>query len=380
MTRLRLAVFAPTPDGGHPVYVASLLSALANHTGPRLDIIWPVRADAVPVSVPTAVSRPVAITSMETAGSGCTLNFLRRLNLLRRHDLSFIRWLMCQKPFDAVLIEEHQRFALPLLVSAARLKARRVVVQLHNVRRHGYRGTLLDRFEERVMALGLWRADAVVVHAEENKKLLSERLSSRKISLVRHGLTPKRTSASAPAGHPVILFYGVNRPNKGLDVLIEAMKLLPSNFHLVIAGVTPEDHRATTERLVKQVQSVTWLDGFVDDTTTEQLMDAATIVVLPYTQFEAQSGVLHQAAEYLVPVVGTGLGGISETVTRYGNGILVPPGDASALANAIAEAASPERNTALRAGARRLQRGSTWNDAARELQDALFEETADDPE
>jgi len=89
--------------------------------------------------------------------------------------------------------------------------------------------------------------------------------------------------------------------------------------------------------------------GYRTDTT--RLVAAADLYVLA-SHHEGLPVTVMEALTLGVPVVAPAVGGLPEVVERGVNGILVPPGDAPALAEAIEEAASPDRRAALAAGAR----------------------------
>jgi glycosyltransferase involved in cell wall biosynthesis len=65
------------------------------------------------------------------------------------------------------------------------------------------------------------------------------------------------------------------------------------------------------------------------------LFGQASVVVLPYTAFASQSGVLHDAYAQGRPVIVTDVGALGETVREDGTGLVVPAGDAAALTEAI---------------------------------------------
>jgi glycosyltransferase involved in cell wall biosynthesis len=89
--------------------------------------------------------------------------------------------------------------------------------------------------------------------------------------------------------------------------------------------------------------------GYRDDTT--RLIAAADLFVLA-SHHEGLPVTVMEALTLGVPVVATSVGGLPEAVTTEENGILVPPGDATALAHAIERASEPNTHARLVAGAR----------------------------
>lgn len=375
---MHLVVFAPEPEGGHPEYVAKLIDGLLRSRfgiDRQLRVTWPVRDDADlsrVAKLPPGVQRPAVISRMPKRSGGTVRWLLARLNVTRRHDFTFLRWLRRQRDVDVVLIEEVQRFTLPLLVRRAGKRGRRVIVHLHNIRRHDYRGSLLDKVDEWLVGRALVRADSVVVHSDANRARLHQIFGDGlRSAVVPHGLEVRSQGDVLPQV-PSVLFFGVNRPEKGLSVLMDALELMPEPPALRIVGHTPEAFRAETTRLIAKAPSVTWVDAFVDDETVRREFTRASIVVLPYTRFDAQSGVLHLALEYGVPVVATSLGGIAETVDRFGNGIVVPPRDASAMASAIELMLDSSVNLRHRQISADLAAAQSWDVVGERLGEVLF--------
>ena len=87
-------------------------------------------------------------------------------------------------------------------------------------------------------------------------------------------------------------------------------------------------------------------------------------MVLPYTSFGSQSGVLHQALAHARPVVTSDVGALGESVRRWGVGEVVPPGDERALARAIEQALDPGRYRAAAESIACIRSELTWTRTA----------------
>jgi glycosyltransferase involved in cell wall biosynthesis len=140
----------------------------------------------------------------------------------------------------------------------------------------------------------------------------------------------------------VLLFFGAIRPYKGLDVALHAVSQLPSELdaRMVVAGRFWEP-RDRYDALVAQLglgDRVEIRDGYVSNEDAALAFGAADAVVLPYRS-ATQSGVAQLAFAYGKPVVATTVGGLPASVDHGRTGLLVPPGDASALAAALEEVA-----------------------------------------
>ena len=131
-----------------------------------------------------------------------------------------------------------------------------------------------------------------------------------------------------------LLFFGLIRPYKGLDLLIEALASL-SNKKLLIVGECYENTKKYT-RLVQRLkleERVIFENRFVSLSKAAQYFSAASAVVLPYKS-ATQSGVLSMAYHYTVPLIVTDHPGISQPVKNDETGIVCAP-SAMAVAEAI---------------------------------------------
>jgi glycosyltransferase involved in cell wall biosynthesis len=137
----------------------------------------------------------------------------------------------------------------------------------------------------------------------------------------------------------VVLFFGYIRAYKGLDVLLEAMgRLDPAlDAELIVAGEFYEDRRRYDD-LIRTLPAGTRISLRAEYIPTEQVRDyfsAADVVVLPYRS-ATQSGIAQIAYNFDLPVIATDVGGLAEVVRQGETGYVVPPGEAPALADALA--------------------------------------------
>jgi D-inositol-3-phosphate glycosyltransferase len=175
----------------------------------------------------------------------------------------------------------------------------------------------------------------------------------------------------------VVLFFGYIRHYKGLDTLLTAWPRVRARREvtLVVAGEFYED-RAPTLRLIEAAggeRAVRLLGRYIPDEEVEALFKAADLVVLPYRS-ATQSGVTHVAYALGAPVLTTDVGGLSETVIPEETGLVVPPEDPGALAEAVVRYFEDGMAPKLRAGVARLRQAHSWEslaDAGCGLIDAL---------
>ncbi len=225
------------------------------------------------------------------------------------------------------------------------------------------------------------RVDAVVVHSQYGRRQLVDRLGlpAEKVHVIHHGAFDHvRAGAPAPlpgelasTRGPVVMFFGLLRPYKGLDSLLEAWRGV-TGAELWIVGrprMALEPLRALAS------PSVRFRPRFVSDDELRSLFERADVVVLPYARTDRfdQSGVLADALAFGKATVLSDVGGFSE-VAATGAVKLVPAGDPSALRAALTELIDdPDERARLGAAASAAAREIySWEQAARQTL-ALYE-------
>jgi glycosyltransferase involved in cell wall biosynthesis len=175
------------------------------------------------------------------------------------------------------------------------------------------------------------RMDGVVVHSEHGRARLVDALGidPAKVVVIPHGAFTHLTElpdAGAPppeTDKPVVLFFGLLRPYKGLDVLLEAWRGIDDAELWIVGrpfGVEPPADPPPGVRFVPR---------YVADAEIPAYFRRADAVVLPYREID-QSGVLFTALAFGKPLVLSDVGGFGE-VAAHGAAELVAPGDAAAL-------------------------------------------------
>lgn len=136
----------------------------------------------------------------------------------------------------------------------------------------------------------------------------------------------------------VLLFFGYVRPYKGLDALLEAMARLKGRLdvHLLVVGEFYGDYPAYQIKIreLSLQENVTTNAEYVPNDQVGLYFSAADVVVLPYHS-ATQSGIVQIAYNFDKPVIATNVGGLGEVVLHQKTGLLVPPGNPDALAEAI---------------------------------------------
>jgi glycosyltransferase involved in cell wall biosynthesis len=227
------------------------------------------------------------------------------------------------------------------------------------------------------------RMDAVIAHSEHGATRLRDEvdLDPERVRVIPHGafdyLTRLPEEKPLPAElegaeGPVILFFGLLRPYKGLDTLLEAFREV-EGAELWIVGnprMDVEPLRRAAETASGRVRFVT---RFVEDAEVPAIFRRADLVVLPYRDAE-HSGVLYTGLAFGKPLVLSAVGGFPELATAAAARV-VPPEDPASLAKELSELVGDEAaREELAAAARRAASGPySWDAVARQTLD-LYEE------
>src|SRR5260221_2051095 len=126
-----------------------------------------------------------------------------------------------------------------------------------------------------------------------------------------------------PSDGPTIFFVGRHEPRKGLAVLLEAMRSLPADVHLWVAGDGPET-RALQARHGGD-ERIEWL-GRVDDDEKAERLRGADVFCAPSLRGESFGVVLLEGMAAQTPVVASDLPGDHNVARSGADAVLVPPG------------------------------------------------------
>jgi len=218
------------------------------------------------------------------------------------------------------------------------------------------------------------RMDAVAAHSEHSAARLRDEvgIEAAKVRVIPHGafdyLTQLREEKPLPAElegaeGPVILCFGLLRPYKGTELLLEAFRQV-EGAELWIVGNPRMDVGPLRELAASAPGRVRFVTHFVDEAEIPAIFRRADLVVLPYLDAE-HSGVLYTGLAFGKPLVLSAVGGFPE-VAATGAARLVPPADVEALAAALSELVADEPARAeMAAAARRAAAGPySWDEAA----------------
>lgn len=192
------------------------------------------------------------------------------------------------------------------------------------------------------------RFDAIVVHSEHGRTRLIDELGAdeERVHVIPHGAfthLAKRPPGEPPPPPPfetdkrVVLCFGLMRPYKGIDVLLNAWRGVEGeapigDAELWIAGMPRMDISALQ---AAAPASVRFVPRFVTDDELPAYFERADLVVLPYLQAD-QSGVLFTALAFGKPLLLSDVGGFPE-IAATGAARVVPAGEPHALRRALRE-------------------------------------------
>jgi glycosyltransferase involved in cell wall biosynthesis len=213
------------------------------------------------------------------------------------------------------------------------------------------------------------RADTVITHSAAQAaqaKGLAPGATVRTVTMPphlpatsRHNLSPERVASPAPSTR--LLFFGIVRPYKGLDVLLRALAQAPPHVTLTVAGEFWSD-RTELDDLVAELglrDRVTLRPGYVPADEIPALFAAADALVMPYREATASQNAL-LAFAHGVPVITTTAGALAESVRNGVDGLTCAPGDTGDLLRVLTEISDPEVARRLRAGVPAVDPGPGW--------------------
>ncbi len=161
----------------------------------------------------------------------------------------------------------------------------------------------------------------------------------------------------------VILFFGLIRKYKGLDLLIEAFSLLKANPHnkLLIAGEFYEDKQPYFDLISKYKleEQIILLNQFIPNEDVKYYFSAADIVALPYRS-ATQSGVTQVSFHFEVPTLVTNVGGLGEIIPHNVAGYVVEP-NPQAIASSLEDYFENNKEQAFTEGMKQEKQKYEWS-------------------
>jgi glycosyltransferase involved in cell wall biosynthesis len=253
----------------------------------------------------------------------------------------------------------------------------RTVVICHNVAPHESRPA-----DQQLTRWLLRKAGAALTHGPAEAARARELAPAATVAMVRmpphlpaaaaevplgdHALSDriKGTPPSEVPGSCRLLFFGIVRPYKGLDVLLRAMARGPENVTLTVAGEFWGKAEAATRALIEELgltARVTLRPGYVPADEIPARFGAADALVLPYrSATSSQNAWL--AFEYGQPVVVTRAGTLADAVRDGVDGVVCEPDDEDDLLRALVRISAPGELDRLRSGVQAADPARYWKE------------------
>jgi glycosyltransferase involved in cell wall biosynthesis len=223
------------------------------------------------------------------------------------------------------------------------------------------------RVERWVFKRWFRRAERFVVHGPALAEELAPRVRRTLIAVIPHGTWPRSEPLLRPES-PSVLLFGRLEQYKGVEVLVDAMRLVWTrrpDVTLVVAGA------GEAAGLVPDDPRISLIPRYISESEVDTLLAEASLVALPYTQ-ASQSGVGVMAIAAGVPVVVSDLGALPELA--YEPSFVFEARDPRALAETLIQHLDdgPEVRSAV---LRHAQAHFSWNRAA-QMSTELYRELA----
>ena len=133
-----------------------------------------------------------------------------------------------------------------------------------------------------------------------------------------------------------LLFFGLIRDYKGLDLLIEAVNQLDDSYQLIIAGESYGSFDKYTEQIQKTGKPDKYkvFNHYISDDDVPEFFSASDVCILPYRS-ATQSGITSIAYNFNLPMIATNTGGLSESIEKPGIGLMAPEITSESIAATI---------------------------------------------
>ena len=170
-----------------------------------------------------------------------------------------------------------------------------------------------------------------------------------------------------------LLFFGLIRDYKGLDLLIEAMGCLDDGYRLINAGESYgsfDKYQEQIENLIVEnpslAERIVIFNRYIDDDEVPAFFSASDLCVLPYKS-ATQSGITAVSLHFEIPVVATRTGGLEESIEEPGIGILADEISAEGVVRAIESYFNHPEKSIFVDNIRKVKEIMSWTSFAKAL-------------
>lgn len=233
-----------------------------------------------------------------------------------------------KEKFDVIWFESLHVWNLPIQMFLR--KKSKMIQVIHEVIPH--EGDSAEKMVDKMNRILCKTADWIVLRNQTYLPLMTKRYGISeervKFSELWRRYPPYRETKRTKR----VLFFGRINPYKGVEDLLEIIRLCPEVSFDIVGRVDPQVER--TVRTIGEEKNVTLKTGYVSDEEMTEAFQSADWVILPY-QSASQSGVIIDAYKFGRPVICYKVGAIEEQVKEGESGYLIESGDREAFAAAI---------------------------------------------
>ena len=302
-------------------------------------------------------------------------------SLLANHGLKQV--LAAQAPFD-LIYERYSLWSFAGMEYARNVNVPGLLeVNAPLIQEQEKHRGLVDRASAEQVAERVFRdATTLIAVSEEIKTYLEDYPSAaHRVHVIPNGVNPDRfssgvkpLSAKTP-GTFTVGFVGTLKPWHGLPILVEAYDRLhqrSSKTRLLIVGDGPERENLVANLSSRGLLEAVHLTGAVDPVDIPGWLAAMDVAIAPYPDQPDFYFSPLKVYEYMaagLPVVASRIGQLSAVIKDGVNGLLCPPGDAVALAEALARLQhSPKFRARLgQIACENMRRNHSWDEVARRI-------------
>ena len=165
-----------------------------------------------------------------------------------------------------------------------------------------------------------------------------------------------------------VLFFGFIRDYKGLDLLIDAMKQLPEDHHLIVAGEVYGSFDKYTKQIAESQleERIHLFNQYISDDEVNRYFSAADACILPYKS-ATQSGITAISHHFNLPLIATDVGGLKETIEDGKTGLIVKEPSSEKIAEAISLYYSSDCKSKFSANIEVEKAENSWANFAKKL-------------
>jgi glycosyltransferase involved in cell wall biosynthesis len=235
-------------------------------------------------------------------------------------------------------------------------------------------------FDHRFNRYFLRRNDGFIAMTEKVKADLLSYLPDAKCEVIPHPVYPqfgkklKREEALKALDledlkeKRILLFFGIIRDYKGLDLLIETLGKLDDRYHLLIAGEVYGSFEKYS-RLIKSLKlehRTHVIERYIADHEVPKFFSAADVCMLTYKS-ATQSGITGIAQYFELPMIATKVGGLGETIEHEKTGFVCDEQRAESIASRVARYFDEAKKETMSEALKQENQRNSWEVFARKL-------------